>query len=158
MQLATNHWACIIDVLTLRNEISEELWKIFFTYLFKERKLIGFSSRNELKYLITTFPKLNEFFQEQSIFCLQKFSSEIIKKTPDEKSKVFPCFIEIPSGSGMAVLAKAILNIYLDKSEQTSDWVHRPLSESQQNYAFFDAIVPILIYDEIKYNVYKIFS
>ena len=54
-----------------------------------------------------------------------------------------------PKIHGLAALAKCLLGKPLDKRPQCSDWDRRPLRESQMTYAALDALVLILIYDEL---------
>jgi ribonuclease D len=41
---------------------------------------------------------------------------------------------------GLAALGEAILGLELDKSEQRSDWLRRPLNEAQRHYAIGDVV------------------
>lgn len=47
----------------------------------------------------------------------------------------------------LGVVCKRILNMSMDKGEQTSDWSRRPLSRSQLMYAALDAEVMLQLYD-----------
>lgn len=47
----------------------------------------------------------------------------------------------------LASLAQRELKITVDKDEQASDWGHRPLSESQLDYAFRDSMVPLALWE-----------
>ena len=47
----------------------------------------------------------------------------------------------------LGVVCKRILNMSMDKGEQTSDWSRRPLSRSQLMYAALDAGVMLQLYD-----------
>jgi len=49
-------------------------------------------------------------------------------------------------GHGLAAVCQRELGIYLDKSEQTSDWMRRPLSKSQLEYAALDAEVLVKLH------------
>lgn len=48
---------------------------------------------------------------------------------------------------GLGVVCKRILNLNMDKGEQTSDWTRRPLTRSQVMYAALDAEVMLQLYD-----------
>ena len=50
------------------------------------------------------------------------------------------------AGLGYAATVKELLNIDLPKSETRSDWLQRPLSESQKNYAALDVAWLPLVY------------
>ncbi|WP_346839045.1 ribonuclease D [Microbulbifer sp. SAOS-129_SWC] len=50
------------------------------------------------------------------------------------------------AGLGYAATVKTLLNIDLPKSETRSDWLQRPLSEAQQNYAALDVAWLPLVY------------
>jgi ribonuclease D len=41
---------------------------------------------------------------------------------------------------GLAAVCEQLLGVELDKSQQRSDWLHRPLSEEQRSYAMGDVI------------------
>uniref|UniRef100_A0A914PL47 3'-5' exonuclease domain-containing protein n=1 Tax=Panagrolaimus davidi TaxID=227884 RepID=A0A914PL47_9BILA len=151
IQLAAYDWAVIIDVQVLFKQISRIHWRIFFEYLFTKSTIVGFSFHNDLDYLSRTFPYVKSFFDGQKVLCLQKFANKIMKENPNEKLKFFPFNEQLKFGAGLANLVKAVKDIVLDKSEQQSNWTQRPLSEEQINYAFGDAIIPILIHDEMRH-------
>uniref|UniRef100_A0A914PYS9 3'-5' exonuclease domain-containing protein n=1 Tax=Panagrolaimus davidi TaxID=227884 RepID=A0A914PYS9_9BILA len=150
IQLAAYGWAVIIDVQVLSKKISRIHWRIFFEYLFTKSTIVGFSFHNDLDFLSRTFPYVKSFLGGQKVLCLQKFANKIMKENPNEKRKFFPFNEQLKFGAGLANLAKAVKDIVLDKSEQQSNWTQRPLSEKQINYAFGDAIIPILIHDEMR--------
>ncbi|WP_250459634.1 ribonuclease D [Microbulbifer litoralis] len=52
----------------------------------------------------------------------------------------------MPAGLGYAATVRELLNIELPKSETRSDWLQRPLSESQKNYAALDVAWLPLVY------------
>ena len=49
-------------------------------------------------------------------------------------------------GNKLGEVCERELQIYLDKSLQTSDWTQRPLSEEQLKYAAIDAEVLVLLH------------
>jgi len=50
-------------------------------------------------------------------------------------------------GHGLAAVAERELGVALDKSEQTSNWARRPLSEEQLRYAAADAEILLLLFE-----------
>jgi hypothetical protein len=55
--------------------------------------------------------------------------------------------VEVPGGHGLGMVCERELGIVLDKSQQTSDWAHRPLSVEQLRYAALDAEVLLALHD-----------
>lgn len=52
--------------------------------------------------------------------------------------------------SGLATLLSAFLGVNIKKSDSFTDWTHRPLSESQINYAIEDVLYLPRLYEKMK--------
>ncbi|MBK6520477.1 MAG: DEAD/DEAH box helicase [Polyangiaceae bacterium] len=52
-------------------------------------------------------------------------------------------------GHSLATVCERELGLLLDKSEQTSNWARRPLTEEQLRYAALDAEVLLTVYDQL---------
>uniref|UniRef100_A0AC34FZI1 3'-5' exonuclease domain-containing protein n=1 Tax=Panagrolaimus sp. ES5 TaxID=591445 RepID=A0AC34FZI1_9BILA len=154
LQLATDKWACLIDIQELIKKLSPKQWKHFYTTLFGSNiTLIGFSFINDFDLLCNTFSFLPTLLKEcqGKVLCLQKLSNQLIK---DEKCNNL--FSEIPKdGFGLAKLAKSVLDYDISKSLQKSNWAKRPLTQSQKNYAVKDVVVVVLIKDEMEKRLKK---
>uniref|UniRef100_A0A914QXW6 3'-5' exonuclease domain-containing protein n=1 Tax=Panagrolaimus davidi TaxID=227884 RepID=A0A914QXW6_9BILA len=64
----------------------------------------------------------------------------------------------IKSNISLSNVSKAILDIKLNKDQQSSDWNWRPLSNEQKIYAVTDAIVVILIKEKIENDLKNAFG
>jgi ribonuclease D len=51
-----------------------------------------------------------------------------------------------PEGHSLAAVVERELGVWLDKTQQTSDWRRRPLTEEQVRYAALDAEVLLDVY------------
>lgn len=70
--------------------------------------------------------------------------------TPIIDSQVLASFLDNPLSSGYASLVKKYLNIDLDKSETRTDWLKRPLTEKQCQYAINDVIYLFPLIQKLK--------
>lgn len=57
---------------------------------------------------------------------------------------------DVLGGHGLAMVSERELGLSLDKSEQTSDWSHRPLDVDQVRYAALDAEILLLLHDRLR--------
>jgi ribonuclease D len=85
-------------------------------------------------------PKIEKYFHSCSedieVF-LHHFG---IVPTPIIDSQILASFLDNPLSSGYASLVKKYLEVELDKSETRTDWLKRPLTEKQCNYAINDVL------------------
>uniref|UniRef100_A0AC34F653 3'-5' exonuclease domain-containing protein n=1 Tax=Panagrolaimus sp. ES5 TaxID=591445 RepID=A0AC34F653_9BILA len=155
LQLATPEWICLIDIHVLFNQISKSKWKKFFELIFDPSIIrIGFSFQNDFVFMCNKFSFLPFLIQgkPRKVLCLQKLTNLILENGRDFAS-VFSDKIDIDSG--LAKLSKAVLDIDLDKSLQQSDWTQRPLTQLQKIYAVSDALIVLLIKDEMEKRLEK---
>lgn len=73
--------------------------------------------------------------------------------TPLFDSQFAACMLNMGNTLGYAKLIEAMLNISLDKGESRTDWLQRPLSQEQLQYAANDVIYLHRVYPELKANL-----
>ena len=78
----------------------------------------------------------------------QSFLSKILESKYN--IKIFHAFVDFDHHISYKNLVKKILNIDIDKNQQNSDWLHRPLSKQQLRYAAGDVIYLENIYIKLK--------
>uniref|UniRef100_A0A914YP69 3'-5' exonuclease domain-containing protein n=1 Tax=Panagrolaimus superbus TaxID=310955 RepID=A0A914YP69_9BILA len=150
LQLATLEWICLIDIHVLFEQVSKNKWKKFFEHIFDPSIIrIGFSFQNDFVFLCNKFSFFSPLIHEKQrkVLCLQKLTNTIVED-PRNFDSIFGDKISVDSG--LAKLSKAVLNIDLDKSLQQSDWTQRPLTQLQKIYAVSDALIVLLIKDEME--------
>ncbi|MWN31106.1 MULTISPECIES: ribonuclease D [unclassified Gilliamella] len=90
--------------------------------------------------IILSNPKIEKYFHSCSedieVF-LHYFG---IVPTPIIDSQILASFLDNPLSCGYANLVKKYLEIELDKSETRTDWLKRPLTERQCEYAINDVL------------------
>lgn len=57
---------------------------------------------------------------------------------------------KVPGGHGLKAVSARELGVVLDKTEQTSNWARRPLSERQRAYAAVDAEILLAVYERLR--------
>uniref|UniRef100_A0A914QIC6 3'-5' exonuclease domain-containing protein n=1 Tax=Panagrolaimus davidi TaxID=227884 RepID=A0A914QIC6_9BILA len=157
IQIATHDRLFLIHIHGLFKKISEDKWIHFFEILFDPSIIrVGFAFHNDFKFLCAKFPYLQEIFQDQQrkVLCLQKFANYLI----EENIIVHHLFTALYSGSGLEKLTKAVLYLNMDKTEQQSDWTQIPLTQFQKIYAVVDALLVVLLKDEIQKCLEREFS
>jgi ribonuclease D len=65
-------------------------------------------------------------------------------------SQILASFLDNPLSSGYASLAKKYLDVDLDKSETRTDWLKRPLTEKQCQYAINDVLYLFPLMEKLK--------
>jgi len=146
LQLSTRSNAFLVDLQTLcRTSISDEkdtltepeaLLSQVLTKLFADLDiaLLGFGILQDLDKLAASFPHLECFTLFNSVVDLQAISNHTVFKESKQHSNS---------------LQKTVVNLvgmFLDKSEQCSDWTKRPLTDKQVEYATLDAaVLPYLL-------------
>ncbi|MBF8999915.1 ribonuclease D [Vibrio nitrifigilis] len=73
--------------------------------------------------------------------------------TPMVDSQIMAAFIGYGLSTGFAALVKEIVDIELDKSESRTDWLARPLTEKQLEYAAADVFYLLPIYEQLQAKV-----
>lgn len=104
---------------------------------------------------VTDFSPLTELFIDANVVKVLHSCSEDLEvfqyllgviPTPLFDTQVAAAFCGHGLSVGYAGLLSAVLNIDLDKGETRSDWMQRPLSQSQLHYAALDVAYLLIIY------------
>ncbi|MDK9429119.1 ribonuclease D [Gallibacterium anatis] len=69
--------------------------------------------------------------------------------TPMLDTQIMANFLGFPQSTGFALLAQHYLQVELDKKASRTDWLKRPLSERQLNYAAADVYYLLPIYQKM---------
>lgn len=69
--------------------------------------------------------------------------------TPMLDTQIMANFLGFPQSAGFALLAQHYLQVKLDKKASRTDWLKRPLSERQLNYAAADVYYLLPIYQKM---------
>ncbi|KGQ55254.1 Ribonuclease D [Gallibacterium anatis] len=69
--------------------------------------------------------------------------------TPMLDTQIMANFLGFPQSAGFALLAQHYLQVELDKKASRTDWLKRPLSERQLNYAAADVYYLLPIYQKM---------
>lgn len=94
--------------------------------------------------------KLEKYFhacsEDIEVFCHQFGAPPL----PIVDSQILASFLDNPLSTGYATLVKKYLDIDLDKSETRTDWLQRPLSEKQCQYAANDVFYLLPLVTKLK--------
>ena len=145
LQLGTRKKAFLIDLQAIcrgsdnldeDDSVESDLDRILLKIFRNPRvSLVGFGVFQDLGKLAASFPHLKCFSEFVSVIDLQSISSVVYSTKFDRKAT-----------SSLQKMTAMLLNKRLDKTQQCSDWSHRPLSEEQISYAMLDAaIIPLLL-------------
>ncbi|WP_392562314.1 ribonuclease D [Orbus sturtevantii] len=95
-------------------------------------------------------PNIEKYFhacsEDIEVFCHQ-FS---FVPTPILDSQILASFLDNPLSAGYATLVNKYMHIELDKSETRTDWLQRPLSSKQCQYAANDVIYLLPLVNKLK--------
>uniref|UniRef100_A0AC35GGV0 3'-5' exonuclease domain-containing protein n=2 Tax=Panagrolaimus sp. PS1159 TaxID=55785 RepID=A0AC35GGV0_9BILA len=164
-QLATKDWCCIIDIFLLSPYLSTSDWTLVFQHIFDPTIIrIGFAFHADFNFIQIAFPHIcDEILKEDNrkVICLSTLSKAILDDS-EAKNVVFSKLTDnnmtTKSNISLSNVSKAILDIKLNKDQQSSDWNWRPLSYEQKIYAVTDAIVVILIKEKIETDLKNAFG
>ena len=146
LQLSTMTHCLLIDIPALTmtaegcNALRETVGKLFSRST-KIKHVIGFSCKDDIKRLRAS-PSLNSgehWFPENNLY-IEDLRSLILEVSPlMMKAKHF----------GLSRACEVFLGKQLDKAEQCSDWLARPLSLEQREYAALDGWACAAIYSKM---------
>lgn len=107
---------------------------------------------------ITDFSPLRELMLDEKVVKVLHSCSEDIEvfssllgevPSPIFDTQIAAAFAGFGFSLGYAGLVKAVLNIDIPKDETRSDWLQRPLSESQLKYAALDVAHMLIVYGKL---------
>ncbi|KAL4512061.1 hypothetical protein ABPG72_005063 [Tetrahymena utriculariae] len=132
LQLATNNKIFIFDTIKL---LENEIFLDFVTFLFENENIlkIGHSIWQDINEMDKTFKSKKEMkikgFQDVGIIYKEALNLENV--------------------TSLKQMCYQILKQNISKYEQISDWSKRPLRKCQIHYAALDALLPLMLYEEI---------
>ncbi|KAF1761198.1 hypothetical protein GCK72_009452 [Caenorhabditis remanei] len=147
IQLFFNEKVFLVDCVILEKiDISEGMWKKFFESLFHSKKLtvIGFDMKNDMEALFTVRPIRDDFRQEdvKNFICVKRFV-EILNEYDASILSL------TKKSCRLITLVEELLNLTMDKTEQTGNWQCRPLRKNQIVYASLDAVIVLDLFRKI---------
>uniref|UniRef100_A0AC35G222 3'-5' exonuclease domain-containing protein n=1 Tax=Panagrolaimus sp. PS1159 TaxID=55785 RepID=A0AC35G222_9BILA len=136
LQIACRDCVLLIDIFVLIEKVSDEVLKCFFEmFLGCDTDRIVFDIRSDLNLLQRTFNWMPEYLQrvQPTFHCVQRFAKLV--STSDKYKDIFD---KVPNPSLKDIAAKW-LGVDLSKDERQGNWLRRPLTKEQMNYAAKDA-------------------
>ena len=105
----------------------------------------------DLLWLTLSNPDIKKVFHSSSedLDIIVHFSPYDITNIVD--TQIMAVFLGLGLSVGFSKLCSQLLNIDIDKSESRSNWLHRPLSESQLRYAASDVYYLYPIYQRLNH-------
>ncbi|KAL4503815.1 hypothetical protein ABPG73_017558 [Tetrahymena malaccensis] len=132
LQLATNDKIFIFDTIKL---IENEIFLDFVTFLFENENIlkIGHSIWQDINEMDKTFKSKKEMK-------IQGFYDVGI---------IYKEALNLENVASLKQMCYQILKQKISKYEQISDWSKRPLRKCQIHYAALDALLPLMLYEQI---------
>ncbi|EAR93672.2 3'-5' exonuclease (macronuclear) [Tetrahymena thermophila SB210] len=132
LQLATNNKIFIFDTIKL---LENEQFLDFVTYLFENENIlkIGHSIWQDINEMDKTF----------------KAKKEMKIKSFQDVGIIYKEALNLENVSSLKQMCYQILKQKISKYEQISDWSKRPLRKCQIHYAALDALLPLMLYEQI---------
>jgi len=128
VQLAVQEHAWLIDTAK-----PSENTRTFFRWLFQHERVsfLGFAFLADARKLAVLMQEDSQSNDTQHVEVIDIQKIAVSLQAAKKKGQL----------PGLKAVAAEWLGVYLDKTEQCSDWDRRPLSESQMHYAAADAAV-----------------
>ncbi|XP_068236565.1 exonuclease mut-7 homolog isoform X1 [Palaemon carinicauda] len=145
MQLATPTHAYLIDIITLQPLMNDSHW-MQLGNLFTNANItkLGYGIKNDFKILAKLHSQLKKALTTpKNVIDFDSKKAVLLETLPG----IFP--FNNSTYKGLSDLVYRCFGKPLDKSEQFSNWAHRPLTRSQKVYAGLDAICLIDIYNHL---------
>lgn len=98
---------------------------------------------------ILTNTKINKLFHAAGEDLILFWHSLNCSPTPYIDTQIIGSFLEDGASIGLAGALSKYLNINIDKSETRTDWLIRPLSDRQIDYAYDDVLYLIPLYEKL---------
>ena len=140
LQISTPHKIFIFDMISIMSMANWESYikKLDFIYKSDQILKLAYEPIQDLK-VLNYSTKYKYFSLMNRSIDLAEIKAEYLEKTYKMKIK------------GLKGLAQIVFGKTLDKEEQTSDWLQRPLNNNQIEYAALDSFILFKIY--LKINV-----
>lgn len=151
IQLATEKKVYILDMIALL-KLKDEEWTWFFqnTFLNEQITVLGYSVQDDILMWSKSLPSQAHILKTVEFFDLEKthakMMEEILVKTSNSSSEIFANHSKF---RGLSDLIRRCFGVPLEKSQQISDWMRRPLRDKQLIYAATDAHCLIEVYDHL---------
>jgi hypothetical protein len=143
IQLSTRDHNFIFDMLKFADYSNE--WSAFFEILFATDEFLklGFGVLVDGAILKRCYPTFDFFYNWKNYVDIQNIlNASLIEKNAAPDSKV--------QNISLAKACEVLLNAKLSKEETISNWIRRPLTDSQLQYAALDSEVLFYLYDSLK--------
>jgi hypothetical protein len=119
-------------------------WSAFFEMIFATDEFLklGFGISVDGAILKRCYPSYEFFYNWENYFDIQTtLNDTLIDKNAVSESKI--------QSISLAKACEVLLNVRLSKSETVSNWIRRPLTDSQLRYAALDSEVLFYLYDSL---------
>jgi hypothetical protein len=103
-------------------------------------KVLGLGIKYDLARICQSYPQMKCFKLSSNIIDIQEVYNSIFKRKLNRNKKL---------AQGLSSICHQLFGIAVDKSEQTSSWHVRPLSEQQLVYASIDSCILEVIYKKL---------
>ena len=140
LQISTPHKIFIFDMVSIMNLKDWEIYVKKLDYIFKSDQILKlvYEPIQDLK-VLNYSAKYKYFSMINRVIDLAEIKNEFLEKTYKLKIK------------GLKGLVQVVFGKTLDKVEQTSDWLQRPLNTNQIEYAALDSFILFKLY--LKINI-----
>jgi hypothetical protein len=137
MQLSIRNYNFVFDMLVFPTFCEE--WSLLFKEIFLSEDFLklGFGASIDQLEFKRCFHGQEYFWEWNNLLDLQNEISHSLDETSSQKIS-------------LSKVCEVLLNAKMDKSETVSNWLKRPLSALQIEYAALDAEVLFSIYDSIR--------
>ncbi|XP_017880434.1 exonuclease mut-7 homolog [Ceratina calcarata] len=152
IQIATKTNVYILDVFSIGNQL-QELWTELSLMLFENKDILklGFGISQDMTVIRNTLPALSKVkMHGQGYLDIVNLWKKLVE---DYKYKSVSSQGDCDETTGkhsLSYITEICLGKKLNKSDQFSNWEHRPLRESQIIYAALDAYCLLEIYETLE--------
>uniref|UniRef100_A0AC34GP14 3'-5' exonuclease domain-containing protein n=1 Tax=Panagrolaimus sp. ES5 TaxID=591445 RepID=A0AC34GP14_9BILA len=144
----------LVDIYTLKKVLTPLDWETFFELFLRPRlRRIGFGIKNDVLFLQNAFPFLaKNFANKKPVFICVQEAVTLLSNNPETFLTFF--LGKTPTFS-LQNVTNMLLDVELEKDEQASNWLSRPLTEAKMKYAATDAFYTLKCFFKIKEKLNK---